>query len=209
MMEMPSSQQIRWHPLSKLSAVNAPPTSFVYRTPLSAGLLYFHPPVHGCSTDSRCAGCDLRPELCALLCHWPLDGRPFHLAFVIDYHAGVVLKINPNAFAPPPGLLLADHDAFQHLLPQFRLALLAGAEHHVAGGTVGHLVQAATNANHCHDVQILGTTVVRAIHQCCHAQAKGHAQLAATLAATTTLHLSSLMATRWRLVRLGSAVSQN
>merc|ERR1719512_626329 len=141
------------------------------------------------SADGGRAGRDLGPELGALLGHGPLDGGALHLALVVDDDARVVLEVDPDALAAPPGLLLADHHALQHLLPQLRLALLTGAQHHVARGAVGHFVQTATNADHRHDVQVFGAAVVSTVHQGSNAQTEGHAQLATALATTTALHL--------------------
>merc|ERR1719220_2687824 len=84
------------------------------------------------SADRRRAGGDLRPELRALLGHWALNGRALHLTLVVDNHAGVVLEINEGAFLSAPRLLLPDHHALQHLLPQLGLPLFHGAEDHIA-----------------------------------------------------------------------------
>merc|ERR1719330_1177530 len=140
------------------------------------------------SADGGRARRDLGPELGALLGHGPLDGGALHLALVVDDDARVVLEVDPDALAAPPGLLLADDHALQHLLPQLRLALLAGAEDHVARRAVGHLVQAPADADDGHDVEVLRAAVVRAIHERGHAQAEGHPELAAALAAAPALH---------------------
>ena len=42
----------------------------------------------------------------------------------------------------------------EHLLPELRLSLLHTAQHQVTWRTIGQLIQASTNANHCEDVEV-------------------------------------------------------
>merc|ERR1719277_2478984 len=140
------------------------------------------------SANGRGARCDLGPQLGTLLRHRALDSRALHLALVVHDHAGVVLEVDEDTLAAAPRLLLADDDPLQHLLPQLRLALLACAENHVARATLGNHVQAAPDATDGHDVQVLRTAVVRAVHQGSHAATHRHLQLASAAAAAPALH---------------------
>merc|ERR1719223_1451196 len=103
----------------------------------------------------------------------PWIAEPFISPLSFTIYAGVVLEVNKHTFSAPPWLALPDHHAFQDLLSKLWLSLLASAKDHVTRGTIRKLVQAATNAAHCHDVQVLRTGVVRAIHGGCPLTTKG------------------------------------
>merc|ERR1719469_251136 len=144
------------------------------------------PEVH--SADGWRARCDLRPELSALLGHRTLDGRALHFALVVDDHPCIVLEIDEGTFPPTPGLLLPNHHALEHLLPQFGLAFFHRAKDHVTWACLRDLVQPATIAAHCDNVQVLSSAVVSAIQHRCNAATKGHLQLTSTASSTSTLH---------------------
>merc|ERR1719410_1873453 len=130
------------------------------------------------SANSRGTRGDLGPQLGALLGDGTLDGGSLHLALVVHDDTCVVLEVDEHALAAAPSLLLADDDTLQHLLPQLRLALLTRAQHHVARTALRDLVQAATDAAHGDDVQVLRTAVVRAIEQGGDAATQRHLELA-------------------------------
>ena len=64
----------------------------------------------------------------------------------ISHQSGHVALLGPTYFRSSPCL--------QDLLSELRLSLLHTAEDQVSGRTVGQLVQASTNANHCKDVEV-------------------------------------------------------
>jgi hypothetical protein len=64
----------------------------------------------------------------------------------ISHQSGRVALLGPAYFRSSPCL--------QDLLSELRLSLLHTAEDQVSGRTVGQLVQASTNANHCNDVEV-------------------------------------------------------
>jgi len=63
------------------------------------------------------------------------------------------------------------------LLSQVRLSLLHAGHHHVASRSGGQPVQPGSPPANGDDVQVLGTRVVRAVHDCGHWETQGHAEL--------------------------------
>ena len=61
-------------------------------------------------------------------------------------------------------LALANDDGCQHLLPELGLSLLDGSEEHVTDGTSGEAVESGTDASAGDHVQVLGSSVVGAVH---------------------------------------------
>ena len=146
------------------------------------------------SHDGRSVGRNLWPELSALLGHRSRDRRALHLALHVHDHSSVVLEVDGDALLPAPRLLLADHHCGHHLLPQLGLTLLHGAHAHVAWPRVRELVQAASDALHGHDGQILGARVVRAIHDAHDAHTDAHLELVTNGYASRTLrHLDVVL----------------
>ena len=116
------------------------------------------------SDDRRRRGRDLGPQLRALLGDGASDGGSLHLTLDVDDDARVVLEIDKRALAAPPCAALADHDTVEHLLAQLWLALLDGPHEHVTERGLGQAVEARTDALHGHDIEVLATAVVRAVH---------------------------------------------
>ncbi len=65
------------------------------------------------------------------------------------------------------------------LLPQLGLALLDGAQRHVADGGGRNLVQAGSTAKNGDDVQVLSAGVVGAVHHGADGKCEGRAELGA------------------------------
>merc|ERR1719478_2059809 len=143
------------------------------------------------SADRRGRRSNLGPQLSALLGNRACDCRALHLALVVDDHTCIVLKIHKHTIDAPPRLLLADNHCLENLLAQLGLAFLHRGQHHIAWSTAGHLVQPATNASNCHDVEVLCAAVVRAVHKRCDAHTCRDLQLCSA-ACTSALHLSLL-----------------
>lgn len=78
-----------------------------------------------------------------------------------------------------------------YLLTKLGLALLDGGDEHVTDTARGQTVQAGLDAVHGNNVQVLGTRVVRAVHDRGHGQAHGHAELGA-LATSSPYNMSGL-----------------
>ena len=70
-------------------------------------------------------------------------------------------------------------------LTQLGLALLDGGDHHGARSSRGDPVQATLDAVHSHDVQVLGASVVGAVHDRTAGQTKGDPVLVARGTCTT------------------------
>merc|ERR1711908_204192 len=122
---------------------------------------------------------DTGPQVSTLLGHRASDGRTLHLALSIHDHASVVLEVEVHAVLSADVLLLTDHDS--------RHDLLDGGDHHGARSSRGDPVQATLDAVHSHDVQVLGASVVGAVHDRTAGQTKGDPVLVARGTCTTAL----------------------
>ena len=61
-------------------------------------------------------------------------------------------------------LALADDHSLQHLFPELGLTLLNGGQEHVTDGACGEAVKPGADASASDHVQVLGSSVVRAVH---------------------------------------------
>lgn len=127
--------------------------------------------------DGRRGAGDTGPELGALLRDRAGDGRTLHLPLQVDNDACVVLKAEEDAVLAPVELALADDDGRHDLLTEVRLTLLDSANEEVAEGARGQSVEGTTDAVHGNDVQVLGTGVVRAIHDGTDRHRQGNQEL--------------------------------
>lgn len=82
------------------------------------------------------------------------------------YDTSVVLEVEENAVRSLPWLALSDNNSGHDLLPQFWLSLLDGGHNHVTNTGSGKTVQAGTGSFDGDDVEISGTGVVTAVHNC-------------------------------------------
>ena len=73
----------------------------------------------GSSSDGRSVGSDSGPQVGALFGHGSGDGAAFHLAFVVDDDAGVVLEIQRDAVFTVIRLALTNHHRGDHLQDDF------------------------------------------------------------------------------------------
>ncbi len=89
------------------------------------------------------------------------------------------LKVKEDTVPSAPRLALADDDDGHGLLPELRLALLHGREHHVAHTGVGETIQARTEAVGLDEVEVLRAAVVRAVDDGADGQTEGDAEFGA------------------------------
>ena len=110
-----------------------------------------------------------------------------HLALGVDKHTSVVLEVNVDTVLAVDGLALAHHDTCEHLLAELGLALLHRAHDHVSKTSLGKAVEDTTDTANCHNVQVLGTRVVGAVHHRCDRKAEGDAVLVTADTSASTL----------------------
>ena len=126
------------------------------------------------SHNGACTTGDLGPQISALLRDGTDDGRASHLTLGVDDDACVIyialivmtltLEVELVAFAASVALALSDDDSRQHLFTEFWLTLLDRSEEQLADGTLGQSVQTGANHGDGNDVQVLGSSVVSAVH---------------------------------------------
>merc|ERR1712226_1627101 len=116
------------------------------------------------SADGAGIGSNPWPKVCALLRHRACDGRPLHLALVVDDHSSIVFEVDELAILPSEGLPLSDDDGGHHLLPELGLSLLHGAEDHVPAAACWQPVEPPADPVHSDHVQVLGSCIVGAVH---------------------------------------------
>ncbi len=137
----------------------------------------------------------------------PQKTPTLHFALVVDNDTSIVLKVDECTILPPPWLALSDHHGRHHcgwvwrtrlaavdgnaydmcnhplfhkqptFLAQIRLALFHCRHHHVTACRGWQAVEPSTPAHNGHDVQVLCTSVVSAVHDCSHWQTEGHPEL--------------------------------
>merc|ERR1711974_494043 len=103
---------------------------------------------------------DFRPEIGTLLGDGARDTRALHLASSVNYHTGIVLKVEEVTFSPTNVLLLPDDDGGHDLLSELGLTLLDGSEEHVADRARRESVEPGPDTTASDHVQVLGTCVV-------------------------------------------------
>ena len=68
------------------------------------------------------------------------------------------------ALSSADSLALADDHSLQHLLPELGFALLNGGQEHVTDRARGEAVKSGAYASASNHVQVLSSSVVRAVH---------------------------------------------
>jgi hypothetical protein len=86
-------------------------------------------------------------------------------------------EVHVDTVLAAPRLALADDDGGHDLLTEIGLALLDGGHDHVADAGGREAVEAALDALHGDDVEVLGPGVVRAVHRRRHRQTQRHPEL--------------------------------
>jgi hypothetical protein len=122
------------------------------------------------SADGTSLGGDTGPQIGAFLGDGSSDVLSLHLTLGVDDDTGVVLEVEEETFSAAEGLALADNDGGHHLLTELGLTLLHGGEEHITDGTGGEAVEAGTESGDGDHVQVLGASVVSAIHDGCHGE---------------------------------------
>lgn len=127
--------------------------------------------------DAACVRGNLGPNVSALLGDGSGDGRALHFALVVDDDAGVVLEVDEDTVLPAEWLALSDDDCGHYLLSQLRLALLHRRDKHVTTSGSWHSVKATLDTVDGNDEQVLGPSVVSAVHDCSDGQTERNAKL--------------------------------
>jgi len=122
---------------------------------------------------------DLGPEVGRLLGDGTSNAGALHLTLGVHNDASVVLEVQNGAVLAAPALALTDDHCVQHLLAELRLALLHRAHHHIAEGGGRKTIEPSVVALDGDDVQVLGASVVSAVHDGTHGESDGHAEAAA------------------------------
>ena len=89
------------------------------------------------------------------------------------------LEVDNETITSSPGLALANNDGGGNLLPELRLSLLDCGEDHISETSLRKAVQASTPAGHSDDVQVLGATVVGAVHHGSDGETASHPEFVA------------------------------
>ena len=79
-------------------------------------------------------------------------------------NALLTLEVELVALSSSVALSLSDDNCGQHLLSEFGLTLLHRSEEQFTDGTLGESVQSGTDHSDGNDVQVLGSSVVSAVH---------------------------------------------
>lgn len=76
----------------------------------------------------------------------------------------LTFEVEEVTLSTSDGLLLADDDGGHDLLSELGLTLLDGSEEHVSNGGNGEPVETTASANDGDHVEVLGSSVVSAVH---------------------------------------------
>lgn len=109
-------------------------------------------------------GSNTRPKFSTFLGDRAGDSRSLHFSFVVHNNTSTVLEVDKDTLLSAKGLALSNDNAGEHLLTKFRLSLLNGAHDHVTGPSLGQTIQAPTNIADSNNVQVLGASVIGAVH---------------------------------------------
>jgi len=91
-------------------------------------------------------------------------------------------------------LPLTNHHGWDYLLSKFGLSFLDRCHYHVSNGSCWHSVQSGTESSHRNHVQILGTSIVGAVHDGCDWQTQRNTELSSGRTSASSLrHLGSVL----------------
>lgn len=99
----------------------------------------------------------------------------------------LTLEVELIAFSSSEALSLADDNRGQHLLSEFGLTLLDGSEEQFTDGTLGESVQSGADLSDGNDVQVLGTSVVSAVHNAKGGETRRDSQLGSSSSSSSSL----------------------
>mmetsp|Transcript_27048 Transcript_27048/g.64190 ORF Transcript_27048/g.64190 Transcript_27048/m.64190 type:complete len:164 (+) Transcript_27048:71-562(+) len=120
--------------------------------------------LHSALNNRRCVRGNTGPKFRTLLSNRSTNGTALHFALVVHDDPGAVLEVDKNTLLPSETLALPDDDGRHDFLSQLWLSLLDGTHNHVSRAGLWEAVQSAANVADGDDVQVLGTRVVRAVH---------------------------------------------
>ena len=78
--------------------------------------------------------------------------------------SALTLEVEEITFSSSISFSLSDDDSWHDLLSEFGLSLLHASQEQLTNGTLGESAHAGTNLGDGDDVQVLGTSVVGAVH---------------------------------------------
>ena len=108
--------------------------------------------------------CNLGPEIGAFLSDGAGDTGSLHLSLDVDNDTSVVFEVEEVSFTSADGLLLSDDDGGDDLLSELGLTLLDRSKEHVSGRASGESVQLGTDSDASDHVEVLGSSVIGAVH---------------------------------------------
>jgi len=130
---------------------------------------------------------DSGPEIGALLGDGTSNGGTSHFTLGVDDYTGIILEVELIALSSSEALSLSDDNARQHLLSEFGLTLLDGSEEQFTDGTLRESVQSGTDHSDGDDVQVLGTSVVSAVHNAKCGETRRDSQLGSSSSSSSSL----------------------
>ena len=116
------------------------------------------------SADGASVRSDFWPKFGGLLRHGAGDVLTLHFTLGVDNDTGVVLEVEEEALSAANWLALADNNSWHNLLSKLWLTLLDGGKEHVTDGGGWETGHAWTDARDGDHVQVLGSSVVSAVH---------------------------------------------
>ena len=91
-----------------------------------------------------------------------------HFSLWVNNNSSVVLEVDESTILSSPMLSLSDDNSLKNLLSQLWLTSLDGGHNHVSSAGSWKSVQSSLNTLHRDDVQVLGSSVVGAVHDSRH-----------------------------------------
>ena len=107
-----------------------------------------------------------RPQVRAFLGYCSLNRRTFHFPLRVHNNARVVLKVNHQTFLSLERSSLANHNRREHFLSQIWFTFFHRAHEHGTDVRRWQTVLATAPSFDRDDVQVLGPSVVSAVHNC-------------------------------------------
>jgi len=107
---------------------------------------------------------NLGPQIGALLGDGSGNGGTSHLTLGVDDDTGIILEVELVALSSSVALSLSNNNGGKHLLSEFGLTLLDRSQEKLTDGTLRKSVESGTDHSDGNDVQVLGSSVVSAVH---------------------------------------------
>ena len=99
-------------------------------------------------------------------------------------------EVHENTVLSAPRFALANNDSRKNLLTQIRLAFLDSGHDHVTNASWRQAIEPTFDPFDGYDVEILSTSVVCAVHSCCHGKTQWHPELVPSRSSPTCIDFS-------------------